>query len=73
MIERARAERHDVLAAQYRYTAGSTTLAAMVLKWAVEGSIKAMLACLGNPGTRVCARAEIAACAYPRASAERSR
>lgn len=51
MIDLARSEGHDVLADQYPYTAGSTTLAAIMPKWAMEGGIEAMLDRLQNPDT----------------------
>lgn len=52
MIDRARAEGHDVLADQYPYTAGSTTLAAIMPKWAMHGGIDGMVARLADPATR---------------------
>ncbi len=52
MIDRARSEGQDVLADQYPYTAGSTTLAAVLPKWAMEGGVEAMRRRLADPGTR---------------------
>jgi len=61
MIDQARAAGHDVLADQYPYTAGSTTLAAIMPKWAMQGGVEAMLARLADPETRARIRMEIAA------------
>jgi N-acyl-D-amino-acid deacylase len=52
MIDRARAEGHDVLVDQYPYTAGSTTLAAIVPAWAMRGGIDGMAARLADPAAR---------------------
>jgi N-acyl-D-amino-acid deacylase len=60
MIDRARAAGQDVLADQYPYTAGSTTLAAIIPGWAMQGGVEAMLARLGHPAARARIRAEIA-------------
>ncbi|OFX33003.1 MAG: hypothetical protein A2Z07_10005 [Armatimonadetes bacterium RBG_16_67_12] len=59
MINRARAEGHDVLADQYPYTAGSTTLAAIMPKWAMHGGIDGMVARLADPATRGRIRADL--------------
>lgn len=56
-IDRARAAGQDVLADQYPYTAGSTTLAALLPTWALEGGIDGMLARLRDPATRAKIRA----------------
>jgi N-acyl-D-amino-acid deacylase len=61
MIDRARAEGHDVLADQYPYTAGSTTLAAIMPNWAMQGGIEGMMARLADPTTRDRIRAELGA------------
>ncbi len=66
MIDRARAGGLDVLADQYPYTAGSTTLAVIMPKWAMDGGIAGMLTRLADPGTRARIRTEIAG---PRAEA----
>lgn len=60
MVDRARASGQDVLADQYPYTAGSTTLAAIMPKWAMEGGIETMLSRLADPPQRARIRAEIA-------------
>lgn len=60
MIDRARASGQDVLADQYPYTAGSTTLAAILPKRAMQGGIEAMLSRLADPHERARIRAEIA-------------
>jgi len=60
MIDRARAAGQDVLADQYPYTAGSTTLAATVPAWAMQGGLDALLARLADPPTRRRIRAEMA-------------
>lgn len=60
MIDRARASGQDVLADQYPYTAGSTTLAAIMPKRAMQGGIEAMLSRLADPHERARIRAEIA-------------
>lgn len=60
MVDRARAAGQDVLADQYPYTAGSTTLAAILPSWAMEGGIEAMLSRLANPDLRARIRADIA-------------
>jgi len=59
LIDRARAEGLDVLADQYPYTAGSTTLSALLPGWAVEGGVEAMQARLRNPAMRARIRAGI--------------
>lgn len=60
MIDAARAGGHDVTSDQYPYTAGSTTLAAIMPRWAMEGGVEGMLARLGDPAQRAKIRAEIA-------------
>lgn len=60
MIDQARASGQDVLADQYPYTAGSTTLAAILPKWAMQGGVEAMLARLADPCMRARIRDEIA-------------
>jgi N-acyl-D-amino-acid deacylase len=60
MLDRARAAGQDVLADQYPYTAGSTTLAATVPAWAMQGGLDALLARLADPPTRQRIRAEMA-------------
>lgn len=52
MLEAAREAGHDVLADQYPYPAGSTTLAAILPSWVVEGGIGAMVARLNDPAIR---------------------
>lgn len=59
-IDRARADGLDVLADQYPYTAGSTTLAAIMPQWAMEGGVEGMLRRLADPRARAQIRAEIA-------------
>lgn len=59
MMDQARAEGHDVLADQYPYTAGSTTLAAIMPKWVLQGGIEGMLARLADPAMRSRIRAEL--------------
>src|SRR6201999_183490 len=51
-LDRARAEGQDVLTDQYPYTAGSTTLAAIMPKWAMERGIAGMLERLADPDLR---------------------
>jgi N-acyl-D-amino-acid deacylase len=60
MIDRARAQGQDVLADQYPYTAGSTTLTAILPRWALDGGVDAMLRRLADPGTRARIRDDIA-------------
>ncbi|MDR7495679.1 MAG: D-aminoacylase [Armatimonadota bacterium] len=60
MVDRARAAGQDVLADQYPYTAGSTTLAATVPAWAMQGGLDALLARLADPPTRERIRTEMA-------------
>ncbi len=52
LIDRARAKGQDVLADQYPYTAGSTTLAAILPRWVLEGGVERMLERLADPETR---------------------
>ncbi|MDR7484849.1 MAG: D-aminoacylase [Armatimonadota bacterium] len=59
MIDAARAEGMDVLADQYPYTAGSTTLAALVPAWALEGGVDALQRRLADPQVRARIRTEI--------------
>jgi N-acyl-D-amino-acid deacylase len=51
LLERAHAS-HDVLADQYPYTAGSTTLLALLPGWAVTGGEPAMRELLADPAAR---------------------
>jgi N-acyl-D-amino-acid deacylase len=51
LLERSHAG-HDVLADQYPYTAGSTTLLALLPGWAVAGGAPAMRERLADPATR---------------------
>jgi N-acyl-D-amino-acid deacylase len=51
LLERAR-EHHDVLADQYPYTAGSTTLLALVPSWAIDGGVPALTHRLADQGSR---------------------
>ena len=60
LIDRARAAGQDVLADQYPYTAGSTTLAALLPQWSLEGGIAGLLGRLADPATRARIRAEVA-------------
>ncbi len=59
LIDSARAEGLDVTADVYPYTAGSTTLRALLPDWAQEGGIDAILARLRDPDTRARIAAEI--------------
>jgi len=52
MIDKARADGHDVLADQYPYTASSTTLAAIMPRWAMDGGIDGMRSRLADPAAR---------------------
>jgi N-acyl-D-amino-acid deacylase len=61
LLDRARAAGQDVLADQYPYIAGSTTLASAVPRWAMEGGIPGLLARLATPETRARIRAELEA------------
>jgi N-acyl-D-amino-acid deacylase len=61
MIDRARAAGQDVLADQYPYVAGSTTLAAIMPAWAMRGGIEGMMARLADPTVRERIRAELSA------------
>jgi N-acyl-D-amino-acid deacylase len=51
MIDAARASGLDVQADQYPYTAGSTTLTALLPQWAMEGGVQAMKQRLRDPET----------------------
>lgn len=59
MIDAARAEGRDVTADQYPYTAGSTTLAAIIPRWAMQGGVEGMVRRLADPAQRARIRAEI--------------
>lgn len=59
LIDQARSDGVDVLADQYPYTAGSTTLSALLPGWAVEGGVAAMQARLTDPATRERIRQDI--------------
>ncbi|HEX3246909.1 MAG TPA: D-aminoacylase [Chloroflexota bacterium] len=59
LLDAARAEGLDVLADQYPYTAGSTTLSALLPGWAVEGGVESMQARLRDPATRSRIREDI--------------
>jgi N-acyl-D-amino-acid deacylase len=60
MIDQARAAGQDVQADQYPYTAGSTTLTALLPQWALEGGVAAMKERLRNPETYARIKASIA-------------
>jgi len=51
LLERAHAA-HDVLADQYPYTAGSTTLLALLPGWALAGGVPALRSRLADPAAR---------------------
>jgi N-acyl-D-amino-acid deacylase len=51
LLERANAA-HDVLADQYPYTAGSTTLLALLPGWALDGGVAALRSRLADPAAR---------------------
>jgi N-acyl-D-amino-acid deacylase len=59
LLERSHAG-HDVLADQYPYTAGSTTLLALLPGWAVAGGVPAMRERLADPATRRCVADDLA-------------
>lgn len=59
LLDEARAAGHDVLADQYPYTAGSTTLAALLPSWVMEGGAENMLARLSDPAALDHIKAEI--------------
>lgn len=59
LIDEARGEGLDVLADQYPYTAGSTTLAALLPTWALEGGVKAMVARLSDEAARARIKSEL--------------
>jgi N-acyl-D-amino-acid deacylase len=61
MIDRARAGGDDVLADQYPYVAGSTTLAALMPDWVMRGGIEGMLVRLADPTARARIRTELGA------------
>jgi N-acyl-D-amino-acid deacylase len=51
LIDAARENGQDVLADQYPYTAGSTTLTALLPQWALQGGLEAMRQRLHDPAT----------------------
>ncbi len=51
MIDAARAAGYDVLADQYPYTAGGTTLTALLPQWAIAGGVEAMRKRLADSAT----------------------
>jgi N-acyl-D-amino-acid deacylase len=53
LLDQARADGIDVSFDQYPYGAGSTTLAALLPPWALEGGTEAILRRLGDRGLRV--------------------
>jgi N-acyl-D-amino-acid deacylase len=59
LLDAARAAGQDVLADQYPYTAGSTTLAALLPTWALAGGTVEMVRRLTDPATRARIRAEL--------------
>ncbi len=59
MLDQARAAGQDVLADQYPYTAGSTTLAALLPTWALEGGTAGMVSRLRDSESRARIRVEI--------------
>jgi N-acyl-D-amino-acid deacylase len=59
LIDQARDRGVDVTADQYPYQASSTTLAALLPGWAVEGGTERMRARLLDPGQRAQIRAEV--------------
>jgi N-acyl-D-amino-acid deacylase len=59
LLDEARSAGQDVLADQYPYTAGSTTLAALLPSWVMEGGIMQMQARLADPPTLQRIRTEI--------------
>ncbi len=70
MIDQARIGGQDVLADQYPYIAGSTTLSAIMPKWALEGGIEAMRARLADPESYSRIKNEIAGAAPGTGGAE---
>ncbi|AOT02594.1 N-acyl-D-amino-acid deacylase family protein [Arthrobacter sp. U41] len=60
LIESARADGLDVMLDQYPYTAGSTTLAVILPRWALVGGVAAMRQRLASPENRAEIRAVIA-------------
>jgi N-acyl-D-amino-acid deacylase len=60
LLDEARAAGHDVLADQYPYTAGSTTLAVLLPRWAMEHGIEGALELLDRPETYERIRDQIA-------------
>lgn len=61
LIESARAGGLDVMLDQYPYTAGSTTLAVILPRWALVGGVPAMQQRLASPEQRAAIREVIAA------------
>jgi N-acyl-D-amino-acid deacylase len=59
MLDEARTAGQDVLADQYPYIAGSTTLAALLPSWVMEGGVESMEARLSDPPTLLRIRTEI--------------
>lgn len=59
MLDEARAVGQDVLADQYPYTAGSTTLAALLPSWVMESGVESMQKRLNDSTTLARIRAEI--------------
>lgn len=51
MLDQARASDQDVIADQYPYTAGSTTIVTLLPAWVLEGSNEKMLARLEDQPT----------------------
>jgi N-acyl-D-amino-acid deacylase len=51
-LEQVRTQGQDVLADQYPYTAGSTTLAAILPAWVMEEGVSGMVARLSDPAIR---------------------
>lgn len=60
LLDRARADGQDVLADQYPYTAGSTTLAVLLPRWTMEHGIEGALHLLDDPASRARIRDQIA-------------
>ncbi len=60
LIDRALADGVDVLADQYPYPAGSTTLAAILPRWALEGGVEAMRRRLTDGAVRARIRNDLA-------------
>lgn len=60
LLDAARAAGQDVLADQYPYTAGSTTLAVLLPRWAMEHGIEGAQALLDDPASHARIRDQIA-------------